>query len=177
MAVRISMADLIALVRDLIGDPAGASAVWTDTQIQRALDARREDVRYGELTPLESIASGGAVTYLTYRSTVGNWEKDAQLVDGSYSALTPTSSDCLVGEWTFAAHQASPVLIVGRTYDVNAAAADILDDWAAKVKLEVDYDNAGLSNTWMHKAGNLLKVAAELRSRQRPRMSFLSGAR
>jgi hypothetical protein len=68
MAVRSSMADIIARVRIMIND-TGGTPVFTDQVIQDTLDQRREDNRYMGLIPAETIAgppSAGTVTWLDY---------------------------------------------------------------------------------------------------------------
>ncbi|MCX7670395.1 MAG: hypothetical protein N2439_10020, partial [Anaerolineae bacterium] len=125
MAVRATMADLITRIRLLINDPAGASQVFTDQQVQDALDRHRTEVRYLTLTAAETITAG-AVDYLDYYADVGDWEADEALYDGAYALLTPSAADRLTGHWTFAASQPPPVLITGKHYDVYAAAADLL---------------------------------------------------
>lgn len=139
---RASMFALISHIRLLISDPAGADEVFSDDELAVFADARRTDVLYQPLTPLHSIAPGGAVSYLTWVAAGGWWESSAQLVDGSYNVLTPTASDCMAGRWTFATTQQT-VLIQGAQYDVYAAAADVVDAWIAKVALQYDFGADG----------------------------------
>ena len=58
--------------------------------------------------------------------------------------ITPAGSDLIRGRWTFSGHQSDGVLITGDAFNVYAAAADVLDMWAAKVAREFDFttDNA-----------------------------------
>jgi hypothetical protein len=49
MAVRSTMSSLIALVRTMIADPAGASQQFDDQAIQDRLDSSRDDIRYESL--------------------------------------------------------------------------------------------------------------------------------
>ncbi len=158
MAVRASMADLLTRLRRLIGDPAGASQVWDDQSLQDYLDVRRKLIRYLPLVPEVSIAPGGTVQYVNFRTPasedagaiawlgatawpvtswllvgpaeavpgLGDWESDAALYANDYSVLTPTASDLIQGRWTFAASQIPPVFATGQTYDLYAAAADVL---------------------------------------------------
>ena len=119
------MAGLILRLRRLIGEPI--SADYADHDLAEIIDRFRIDVRYRELTPVDTIAPGGAVTYLEYWADVGDWEVDAQLTSGTYAVLTPTTSDPDLGRWTFASHQAAPVYLTGKTFDLYAAAAELLD--------------------------------------------------
>ncbi len=158
MAARASMADLIGRLRRMIGDPA-ASAVWTDEELQDALDARRRDVRYEQLTVAETVQPGGQVVWLDWWAQDGDWESDAKLYGPTYAELTPATSDYLTGHWTFAAHQAGPVYVVGKTYDMPGAAADVLEEWAGRARTTV--------TDWRDMVQALQASAARFRERQR----------
>lgn len=168
MAVRASMAELIARVRTLIGDPAGASQTFDDQTLQDYLDRHQTVARYARLRPEASYGAGGVSQYLDYYADVGDWEADEQLYDGAYNPLTPTTSDRLTGHWTFASSQLPPVLIVGKFYDVYAAAADLLEAWAAREKLSFDFSADGQSLQRSQKARAILELAREYRRQQRP---------
>ena len=141
--MRSSMTDLVAYVRLLIADTAGASQVFSNEELQQILDNWRQDVYYQTLSYRPTIVPGGTTTYLTWAASVGWWEDSETLCDSDYAALTAASSDRQRGVWTFAATQAT-VLITGSYYDVYGAAADAVGIWASKVKLEFDFsaDNA-----------------------------------
>ena len=115
MTVRSSAGELIERTRLLIGDTAGTSQVFTDQEVQDALDRHRMDQRYLELQAVETIAAGGVVSYKDFYAAEGDWEQDAVLVDASYEPLTPTTSNYLVGKWTFATAPSWPVRIVDKT--------------------------------------------------------------
>jgi len=142
MAARSSMSTLITRVRALISDTAGATQTFSDDEIEDVLDARRDDIRYEFLTPVDTIAAGGSITWLTWYGGA-NWESSATFTDSSYNAITPTAADYMIGKFDFATHQASGVLITGYMYDVYGAAADMLDLWSAKLKLGVDFTADG----------------------------------
>lgn len=167
MAVRASMAELITRVRLLINDPAGTGQALQDQSIQDVLDVHQTTVRYRRLRAQETVAPGGAVTYHDYYADVGDWEADEQLVDCSYNVLTPTASDRLTGHWTFTANQLPPVCISGKTYDVYAAAADLLEVWAAKLKTAYDFTADGASFSRSQQVAALLQLATDYRRRQR----------
>lgn len=167
MAARASLAALIARVRSLIADPAGASPVFTDDEVQAALDNWRTDVRYLVLRPAETRTSG-ADEYLDYYASVGDWESDVKLYDRDYAVLTPDTSDLQIGHWTFAASTDPPVYLIGKTFDVYAAAADLLEAWAAKEKLGFDFTADGLSYSMSQKATTLLELAQKYRRQHRP---------
>lgn len=162
---RTSMAELISLVRDLIGDPAGTDQVFTDNQIERSLDVHRWDYRYLPLKPLNTIVSS-STEYLDWYSDEAYWEDDAEVFDGSYVELTPSSSDALHGRWTFSDHQDS-VLISGKIYDPYGAAADLLEMWAGKTALDFDVDADGANMRRSQKQQALRALAAQYRRQQR----------
>lgn len=171
MAVRASMAELIARVRTLIGDPAGANQAFDDQTIQDALDRYQTVVHYAELQAMPTY-SPGRTEYLDFYAAVGDWESDAALYDSGWEEVAPASSDYLTGHWSFTEEPALPVFIVGKTYDVYAAAADLLEAWAAKEKLSFDFDADGASFRRSQKVKALLELAAEYRRKQRPMLSL-----
>lgn len=163
------MAELISRVRGLVGDPAGADQVFLDDEVQAALDRYQTVVRYAPLRPEPTPLPGGVLEYRDYYAAVGDWEADEQLYDAAWNALTPASADRLTGHWTFASPgRQPPVYVVGKHYDVFGAAADLLEQWAAKAKLEFDFNADGQSFNRSQKARALLLMAAEYRRRQRP---------
>ncbi|MCC6727896.1 MAG: hypothetical protein IT208_00995 [Chthonomonadales bacterium] len=164
---RSGMAALIARLRGLVGDPAGSGAAWTDDELEQALDARRREARYLELEPMPERAAGGAVTYRLYRAPCGDWEADEELVGARYEPLTPAESDPLAGRWAMAQEVRPPVRLSGKTYDLCGSAADVLEAWAARVKLEFDFAAGDLRFEPSRKAAALLELAARLRGRQR----------
>jgi hypothetical protein len=168
---RPSMADLITRLRRLIYDPPGPAQTWTDDELQDFLDARRWEVRHARLRP-ESTWESGTVTYTDYYADVGDWESDALLEDAGGNNLLPASSNFLVGYWTFP-NQPPPVFITGKTYDLAAAAADVLEAWAARVSLEFDFSADGASFRRSQKREALLALANQYRMRMRPQVSIM----
>ncbi len=160
------MADLISRVRLLVADPAGASQVFDDQAVQNALDRHQIVVRYAELRAEPTFGATGL--YQDYYAGMGDWEADEALYDAAYIALTPSAADRLTGHWTFEAGQLPPVYIVGKSYDMYAAAADLLEAWAAREKLNFDFDTDGQSFKRSQKAAALLALAREYRRQQRP---------
>lgn len=159
---RSTMVALIAKVRLLINDPAGASQQFTDNAIQDALDDWRRDVRYEQLTPAPTLYNVGGVAndpaqsgiadynWTDYYSAYQWWEGGTAetLSDGHFITLTPAFSDDLVGHWVFnlpTPGQYPPVFMTGRVYDIYAAAADLLDMWSAALITFVDFTADGRS--------------------------------
>lgn len=133
MPVRNTMADLITRTRRLIADPAGDNQVFEDQEIQDALDEHRFVEHLTALKP-EPTLSAGATSYLVYQAVWGDWEADVVLQNGAYVTLSPDTSDYIAGRWTFATSTYPPVFATGKTYDRYAAAASLLEQWAAKKK-------------------------------------------
>lgn len=165
---RASLADLITRLRLLVNDPAGGTQAFTDDQLEDVLDARRADVRHLELDAAETRDPGAGVTYLDYHARVGDWESDAVLEDATGAALVPATSDYLVGHWTFAASQTPPVYLTGKTFDLYAAAADLLEMWAAKLALSgFDFSADGATYHLSQRQAALERQAALYRTRAR----------
>lgn len=169
---RASLASIISRVRLLIDDPAGAGAVFTDDEIQDALDRRRDEARYLPLDEIGTIAPGGATTYLTFSAPVGNWE-DAVLVDAGYAVLTPATSDAAAGRWTTSTQPSLPVMLTGFTHDLYGAAADLLEVRAAKESDSFDVSADGLTLSRSQKATAYAARARDYRARARAGVSTL----
>jgi len=165
MTARASMALLISLVRDLIGDPEGSTQTFSDDQIQRSLDIHRWTMDYVPLTPIPTMENG-SVNYYTWVHEEGYWESDAKFYDGSYNEITPSSSDPMIGSWTFSTAQTF-VLIKGKIYDPYGAAADLLEMWAAKVSLEFDVDVDGARMDRSQKSQALKSLSSVYRQQQK----------
>jgi hypothetical protein len=159
---RASLTTLIAKIRLLVDDPSGAGQIFTDDQIQDALDARRDEARYYPLNEHETIAAGGgSTTYLTFTSQVGAWESDVVLVDSSYNVLTPATSDLIAGRWTFSTEPSMPVMITGFTHDLYGAAGDLLLQRATVESDSFDVGADGLSLSRNQKQSNYRDRANE----------------
>lgn len=158
MAVRTTMASLIALVRVMIADPSGASQQFDDDAIQDRLDSSRDDIRYESLSIAPSIVNAASTgnqpetIFADYYSGYGFWESDVVLqaqgpTGAAWVVVTPTASDLIVGHWQFentpfingtVPGQLPPVFATGKVYDCNSAAADLLAFWAATLACAYD---------------------------------------
>lgn len=180
MSYRATCSGLVSRLRDLIGDPAvptgGEKPVWTNDQLQSALDRRRQVVRYLSLRPERTRLPGGSVVYLDYYAECGDWEADAKLYDAASNELTPETKDLETGHWTFAADTLRPVYLVGKTYDLYAAAADVLEKWAAKVKLDFTFSPGAGGGQFAEaqKHQMILATAAGYRAQQRIEVASLT---
>lgn len=134
----------------MINDPAGASQQFADQDIQDTCDEARDDIRYESLIIAPSIvntASTGnqaSTIFADFYSQYQWWETDVVLQayygGAAWVVVTPTSSDYITGHWMFENNvftagtvpgQLPPVFATGKVYDLNSAAAELLDFWAA----------------------------------------------
>lgn len=155
--LRTTMADLIAQVRQMIFDLAGSGSQFQDLDIQNRLDTWRDDVRYESLEIAPSIVNNASTgnqaqtIFADYYSAYQWWEADATLQAYSNGAawvvVTPVASDYLTGHFQFETDvfvscsvpgQLPPVFMTGKVYDLNAAAADLLQFWAAALSAAYD---------------------------------------
>lgn len=147
----------------MIGDPAGVEAVFSDQELQDVLDHNRAEARSVELSELQTIAPGGAVTIQNFYATLGDWEEEAELVDGSYNVLTPSTADWMNGRWAFSIAPTRPVLITGFYYDLAGAAAAALEHWIAREKNQTDLRADDLAETRSQRVSHLVRLADRYR--------------
>ena len=158
---RAAMASIITLVRGLINDPAGASQQFTDDAIEDQLDLTRTYRLKEELTALPEPAG----TQLKFKSEHRYWESDVSLSDPAGTVLTPTSSDPISGYFVFGSTQ-SAVYATGFTYDVYAAAAELLTLWAGRIEQDVlKFSADGSSYEFSGVRDAKLRLAAQYRAR------------
>lgn len=177
MTARATCADIIARVRLMVND-RGGTPVFSDDQLQDTLDQRRDDLRYLGLIPAETISgppNQGQVTWLDFYAPdgMGWWEEDAQLVSNVFAPLAPATSDWIVGHWTFTSNQLPPAYIVGKTFDLYAAAADTLEEWIALLKLEYTTTQEKDVFARTERIANMEMLAERYRAKQRPRTATL----
>jgi hypothetical protein len=163
---RSSMANLITKVRSLINDPSGGSQIFADNDIQDMFDSVREDVRYELLTPGPSIVNAASTNNIAsfvwadYYSQYKWWEDDVVIqgnntaTGAAYIVLTPVSSENFFGHWAFESNiftagtapgQYPPLFATGKSHDVYATAALILDIWSAQYAASFDFSSDGQS--------------------------------
>lgn len=169
---RDTLADLVRRLRTLINDEAGT--VWSDDRLCLFLDDYRQEIRYEQLIYAETYTTGGHVQYLEYYAPSGWWETGAELLDHTFTVVTPAVSDLLVGKWTFATSTVPPVFIRGSQFDIYASAADVLTAQAARVMLDFDFvSEAAAKYSRSQKHAQLLAQANEYRARSIPRSARL----
>lgn len=145
---RPTMATLISKVRKLVNDPASPGQVFTDDEIQDALDHNAKSMTQRPMSNLPTKAVGGAVEYKNYQSS-SMWEGGAAvtLQDSAYATIAAAdyTEDAILGIWVLDNSTTPPVYITGRTYDLYGAAAEVLGEWLAKLKLEYSFSSDGTS--------------------------------
>lgn len=193
MPVRATMADFITRVRQMIADPSGSSQQFQDQDIQDRLDASRNDVRYEALTIAPSIVNlpstnnQATTIFADYYSQFQWWESDIVLQGYSngqaWVVLTPAASDYITGHWQFELNvftsgtvpgQLPPVFATGKTYDLNCAAADLLEFWAASLASAYDVTVDGQSLRRSQLMTAKLDLAAHYRTLARPRLAKMN---
>lgn len=172
MAARTTIRDLIRRLRAMIGDRVAAGSTtaptWSDIELQDALDVRRVNVDLDILAQVPSYPAG-VLSYLTFEHPLSNFEDDAALYNATYTALTPATEDLINGRWTFATEPSYPVYLTAKSYDLHAAAADVLEQWAALVKLDFDFSEGRTGGQFKREQKHkmLLESAAAHRAQQR----------
>jgi hypothetical protein len=152
MAARTGMSDLINRLRGLTQTSTndytiGSITWWSDNHLQDFLDKHRQDVYNAQLTPIEEY-QGGTPVYLNYYSGYHNFEQTTggtaifYITDGVGAAVGTAlyTPDYNRGAVTFAADTGgSTYYLYGRSYNLNAAAADIWRHKAGQYATAVNF--------------------------------------
>jgi len=124
---------------------AGGIAYWTDAQLQARLDDRRFLVQDAPIIWHPRRATGGTYTYTLAAADAVGW-----LEAGSASGTAPNPGTIVdglgsaVGGWTisrdgwitFSSDRQGHIFFLNAwSYDLYAAAADVLEQWASAAKL------------------------------------------
>lgn len=151
---RTELQTLRVRVRRLIGDTA-TPLVFTDDELDEALDEFRRD--YVD-EPLVQAPDGGTSWY----SDPKFWEAGYVVEDGSGAVVAPAgTSEPLLGRFVLDPSPSSAT-ISGRSHDVYAASASLVDSWVAKVKLEFDFTADGRSFQRSKKVEALMTLSSSL---------------
>jgi hypothetical protein len=135
MAARTGMSELIEVLRGMgnagtADFTVGTITYWSDEQLQRILDANRLNVYQEPIYP----AQGFQGTSYEYQSQWDNYEQSSggtaifYLEDGTGNKVSSAlyTVDYLNGHITFTANTAGALYyLTGRSYDLNAAAAEV----------------------------------------------------
>lgn len=164
---RTTMAELIAELRAMTNAGSndytvGGIPFWTDKQMQTALDRYRREVVEEQLVYLDEN-NGGTINITRYYSRHGNYEQTSGgtaifvVRDSGYNVVGSASytPDYLRGEVIFTTNTSgSAYYLTGRSYDLNAAAADVWDKKASQA-MAASYswstDNMRVDKTGMRK--------------------------
>lgn len=144
---------------------------WSDAHLSEALDNHRAyvDAQEVEWHP-QNV--GGTVTYTVAALNVGD------ALDPSSGTMRDASGGT-VGGWTlsrdgwvtFATNQAGATrTYTGWAYDLNAAAAEVCDSWAAALKGKIDVTTDDQSLKLSQKVTNLQALAKQFRSKSNVRV-------
>jgi hypothetical protein len=168
MTARTGLSDLITNLRGManagvVDYTSGGVSFWSDDQLQTILDRHRAEIRNIYCTPVPKMVSG-AVQYLDYYIGCANLESGTALavedgVGNAYGTAT-YSVDCARGIISFTSdNKGASVAVTGRSYDLNAAAADVWRMKAASVAQAYDFstDNHRMNRSQMIK--NYLEMA------------------
>jgi hypothetical protein len=169
---RTSLATIITRVRVLVDDTD--ATVFTDDDIQHALDPRRDEARYWRPEMRMVIAPGGTSTkWLIFDAGFGPWEDDVVLLNSRFYQITPDTSDNAAGRWTFNDQPNIPVMVNGFVHDVYGAAADLLMTRAAMEAAAFDVKADGTELSRSQKAPAWEARANAYYAKARPRTSDL----
>lgn len=159
---RDTLNDLRVQLRDMTDagyndGTSGTVTFWSDDLLDTYLDRHRKDVRREELRARHTIGAGGTVVYQDYYSSFDNFEATSGgtalfvVEDGAGADVTSGyTADYARGVVSFAANTLGSVYyLTGRSYDLNAAAADV---WRAKAGraaavYDISTDNHSLSRS------------------------------
>lgn len=140
MAVRASMEYIIAFVRDLINDPSGDNAKFTDQQIQDRLDLNRLDLYQSELREMETInPDDGHIEWHDFFARLPFWETD-YLIQEVNGEIVPDAdvAEPLIGKWHWDEEQIYiPYVITGKVYNVYGVAATLITMWIAEIRSQI----------------------------------------
>lgn len=112
----------------------GTTTYWSNDALQDILDINRKDLRFSALRSYPDTVSGGTLQYYEYRSDYGYYEATTggtsilYLQDSTGATLGTAlwNADYRRGVFTFVSDaKGTAVYLTGRSYDLNASAADV----------------------------------------------------
>jgi len=164
--VRESTRELLDYLREMINDPVSGSETFTDNRLQDFLDLHRTDARQMLLFAADTVNNHGTVEWFDFYAQIPFWEADAVFQSPTWQYLTPTRSDFLSGNWSFATSQTLPVRITGKYFDMNAAAIDALTRMESLERGTFNFSADGLSIQRLQKLENIRSLRKEYERRQ-----------
>lgn len=180
MTIRTGMTNLVNRVRALTGAgtadyTAGSITYWTDNHIQDALDRHSRFVNYSPLQWIPQTTPGGTVQWwdsqLLYRDiedAPGTVNGSRFIIrDGTGAAIGTANYtlDAQAGRVSFGTvnQGGTAYYWTGYTYDVCAAAVDILRERASSVALWYDFKADNQSFSRSQARTNILEMIKDLR--------------
>jgi hypothetical protein len=165
---------LIARLRTMVNDTAGTAQVFTDVDLENKL--REQEIPQVMLPVFfEPISQPGT----TYLYTVGQIQTIGWCVPGTTGGTIMDSAGSVFTGWsltidgriTFAANQGGSLrYFTGYSYDLYAAAARTLEDWASRTMLEFDFVTDQQDFKRSQKSKQLIAQADRYWSQALPRM-------
>lgn len=155
---RASMADIITILRAKVND--ASSTVWTDDNLQNYLDMHRIHIRREKLEK--------DVVGKNYYSSYQMLEADAELYDDDTddgSLVTPDSSNLIDGVFTFTTEQDEDYYLDAKSYDINAAVAECLDELVTDMNRAQSWSRGGVKYTHY----DLMALSKHFRNLSAPR--------
>jgi hypothetical protein len=164
-----ALSQIVEFIRLLVNDPYSDDMILQDEEIEDFLAHNEQEVNYLPLVYVPTVETGGITVYKKYVSMYQtNWADDVKLYDHEYALVTPTTSDYKRGQWTFTVSTPPPLYICGTHYDIYSTAADVLETWAAKEKLNFDFSSDGQSFHRSQKLAQLAGLARCYRAKAQP---------
>lgn len=168
MTARTGLAGLIVELRQMTESAAGDYSInnksyWNDEDLQNILDIHRRDIIFEQLQMYPVPIAGGSISYLDYRSSYGYYE---ETTGGTAIFYVQDSTGATIGSSTytpsyrrgqiqFSSNQSGSVYyLTGRSYDLNAAAADVWRRKAAHVaptSFDFSTDNHSVNRSQVYK--------------------------
>ena len=147
-----------------------ATSYWSDAQLQTALDHHRKLLNFEQIEWMPYVQAGGSLAY-----TRGEVCSNYALIPGTAGGTVQNAGGTAVSSWTldrdgyisFAADsRGSAYFFTGWSYDMNAAAAEICENWATSLKGLVDVQSDDQQLKLSQKVQTLKDMAAGFRGRQ-----------
>lgn len=153
---RTGMSTLIRRLRGMVHAGTadytiGATSWWTDDQLEEVLDANRRDYYRVPLREVETYDAGVSVSYDYYtgyanleESTGGSAVWDVETSDGDTVGTAHYTPNYINGVLRFSSDASGTSYYwSGRSYDLNAAAAQV---WREKAAWRAEYIDFGSDN-------------------------------
>jgi len=127
--------------------------IWTDDELQNYLDRSRIFIGVNNARELLQRSAD----YKRYVSNFDTWEWATlyDSPDNTASAITPTASNLVAGEWTFTTAQSKELYVEGHCYNTYAASAECLEELAGDPSRSSTWSRGGVS----HKSQDPLELA------------------